>query len=129
MFGVDQMTGGHPAKPPIRAKHINPIVHQIYFTAPELKNLQLGNQNKMSTGSPQRARQARCPPGSKQPVPHPTKCAQYYDCGATFTWWQQRDVQLRECPAPLVFSPVVHTCVFPAPGVCGDREEPLDACE
>ncbi|XP_025107684.1 uncharacterized protein LOC112572292 [Pomacea canaliculata] len=48
--------------------------------------------------------------------PHPTKCAQYYDCGATFTWWQQRDVQLRECPAPLVFSPVVHTCVFPAPG-------------
>ncbi|KAK7102043.1 hypothetical protein V1264_020330 [Littorina saxatilis] len=76
------------------------------------------------------ASKQRCPPGSQGPVPHPTKCAQYYDCGATHAnnrmGW---DSQLRECPYPFVFSPNDKKCMLSTPGLCANREEPLDQCD
>ncbi|XP_076448571.1 uncharacterized protein LOC143285210 [Babylonia areolata] len=79
---------------------------------------------------------APCPRGgSKSRVPHPTRCAQYYECGgmdgqrAATPGGRGWDRGQRECPYPFVFSAKDSKCVPLGPGVCGTREEPLDHCD
>ncbi|KAK3102503.1 hypothetical protein FSP39_011858 [Pinctada imbricata] len=69
-----------------------------------------------------------CPPGSKQRFAHPTKCAQYYDCGADprENWWGKN---LRECSYPTVFDEVTGNCGYYTEVNCGRRELPLDPCD
>nr|KAG5711279.1 hypothetical protein BaRGS_005976 [Batillaria attramentaria] len=82
------------------------------------------------TCSQRMAVKTRCAPGSRELVPHPTLCAQYYDCGATHA--QNRigwESQLRECPYPMVFHAESKRCVQSEAGICGERREPLDQCD
>ncbi|XP_061187505.1 uncharacterized protein LOC133195630 [Saccostrea echinata] len=69
-----------------------------------------------------------CRPGSTKRFPHPTRCAQYYDCGADpkEDWWGKH---LRECPYPTVYDTVTGSCEYYTTVNCGQRKMPLDPCD
>lgn len=72
----------------------------------------------------------QCRAAGPGPVAHPSQCNQYYVCGTGPSQSRNgRDLELRECPHPLVFSERERRCVPMSPGVCGARQEPLDACD
>ncbi|XP_022296905.2 uncharacterized protein LOC111106495 [Crassostrea virginica] len=70
----------------------------------------------------------KCVHGSTKRFPHPTRCAQYYDCGSDpkEDWWGKH---LRECPYPTVYDEKVGSCEYYTTVNCGARKMPLDPCD
>ncbi|XP_048742620.2 uncharacterized protein LOC125656079 isoform X2 [Ostrea edulis] len=70
----------------------------------------------------------KCRPGSTKRFPHPTRCAQYYDCGADpkEDWWGKH---LRECRYPTVYDTKTGSCEYYTTVNCGKRKMPLDPCD
>lgn len=70
----------------------------------------------------------KCTPGSTKRFPHPTRCAQYYDCGGDpkEDWWGKH---LRECPYPTVYDTTTGSCEYYTTVNCGQRKMPLDPCK
>ncbi|XP_041349873.1 peritrophin-1-like [Gigantopelta aegis] len=69
-----------------------------------------------------------CTPGSTAIIPHPTKCAQYYDCSdntEVFRW----PLHLKECPYSRVFNTETKRCEHYSMVKCGEREEPISHCD
>ncbi|XP_060066256.1 uncharacterized protein LOC132546555 [Ylistrum balloti] len=69
-----------------------------------------------------------CTAGSTRRIAHPSKCAQYYDCGSNpqEDWW---GTNLRECPYPLLFNVRFAQCDHYSNVRCGRRTVPLDPCD
>ncbi|XP_048257683.1 uncharacterized protein LOC124146570 [Haliotis rufescens] len=61
-------------------------------------------------------------------IPHPTKCAQYYDCSAPAAKpsWEQN---LQECTNPQLYNTETQRCEHYSMVQCGNRTEPLGICE
>uniref|UniRef100_K1RBC3 Chitin-binding type-2 domain-containing protein n=1 Tax=Magallana gigas TaxID=29159 RepID=K1RBC3_MAGGI len=70
----------------------------------------------------------KCTPGSTKRFPHPSRCAQYYDCGGDpkEDWWGKH---LRECPYPTVYDTTTGSCEYYTTVNCGQRKMPLDPCD
>ncbi|XP_048257678.1 uncharacterized protein LOC125383479 [Haliotis rufescens] len=64
-------------------------------------------------------------------IPHPTECAQYYNCSAPglkmqgYTLGQNQ----QECPFPELYNPDTQRCEHYSMVTCGSRREPLGRCE
>ncbi|XP_071083913.1 uncharacterized protein [Haliotis cracherodii] len=61
-------------------------------------------------------------------IPHPTECAQYYNCTtpAMKHYWE---ANLQECPYPQLYDPGTQRCEHYSKVQCGNRTEPLGKCE
>ncbi|XP_048257660.1 uncharacterized protein LOC124146557 [Haliotis rufescens] len=73
-----------------------------------------------------------CNPPSDTPIPHPTQCAQYYNCSAPDNYLYGRYTmtkKLFECPYPQLFNPDTDRCEHYSMVQCGNRTEPLWRCE
>ncbi|XP_071083546.1 uncharacterized protein [Haliotis cracherodii] len=65
-------------------------------------------------------------------IPHPTKCAQYYNCsapGMIIDRYFSLGQNLQECPFPELYNPETQRCEHFSMVTCGSRTEPLGKCE
>ncbi|XP_048257667.1 uncharacterized protein LOC124146566 isoform X2 [Haliotis rufescens] len=65
-------------------------------------------------------------------IPHPTKCAQYYNCsapGMIIHRYGFLGQNLQECPFPELYNPETQRCEHYCKVTCGNRTEPLGKCE
>ncbi|XP_071083547.1 uncharacterized protein [Haliotis cracherodii] len=64
-------------------------------------------------------------------MPHPTECAQYYNCSAPAMTIHGRpwEKNRQECPYPQLYNPETQRCEHYSMVTCGNRTEPLGKCE
>ncbi|XP_071083536.1 uncharacterized protein [Haliotis cracherodii] len=74
-----------------------------------------------------RAETVICLPESRALIPHPTNCAQYYNCSAPtrFRWPEH----LSECPYPQFFNVITKRCEHYTMVKCGERVEAISQCD
>ncbi|XP_067685006.1 uncharacterized protein [Haliotis asinina] len=72
--------------------------------------------------------EASCPPESTALIPHPSHCAQYFNCSASKHgyFWPEH---LRECPYPQLYNDITKQCEHYTMVDCGDRFEPTAQCD
>ncbi|XP_067685013.1 uncharacterized protein [Haliotis asinina] len=64
-------------------------------------------------------------------IPHPTDCAQYYNCSAPAKTFYSylREKNLQECPYPQLYNTDTRRCEHYSMVKCGNKFEPLGVCE
>ncbi|XP_067685011.1 uncharacterized protein [Haliotis asinina] len=69
-----------------------------------------------------------CLPESTELIPHPTHCAQYYNCsaGKQSYYWPEH---LMECHYPQVWNVITKQCEHYTMVDCAEREEPNGHCD
>ncbi|XP_050412528.2 uncharacterized protein LOC126827300 [Patella vulgata] len=79
-------------------------------------------------GRTQQWAQKRCPPISTSLLPHPTNCAQFYNCSksAMELGWEDN---LQECPYPQLYNVQRKRCEHYSMVQCDSRKEPFSQCD
>ncbi|XP_071083537.1 uncharacterized protein [Haliotis cracherodii] len=69
-----------------------------------------------------------CLPESSAVIPHPTNCAQYYNCSEPKQgyFWPEH---LRECTFPQLYNVITKRCEHYTMVECGERVEPKNRCD